>query len=237
MRYVVGSGWWCNNPKGVDIEHGKHKVGHRLIRSLTWHGIWKRVLFEHANPVKTIVVDSASPVIPEHDDRVEWVRLDRNYQYAGLKYNGWIRGFMVGAWYAWNCEADFIYVEQDCLVIGEGWVDKLYERAEGKHPLFGRAFKSPIQQSLVFLPSSVIPAFLHGVAASQGRMTCEKRFQQVGQKLGARTLPFGVGRIRPIQFKAPCFYAQHWTEPELLVLAKRLGMKRNLMNDAIRSVS
>jgi hypothetical protein len=231
-RYVIGSGWWCANPQGTEeAEKGHKKWGDRFIRSVAFHEVWKRYIFQYTNPVKIVIVDSASPFKPEIDARLEWISLDRNYQPLATAFNGWIRGFLTGAWYAWNCSCDFIYVEQDCLALG-AWVDAIYKKTDGKHPMYGgyqwgghKLRSWVIQQSLVFLPVQCIPRWLYLVTQDSTKMACEKRFISFRKTMPYQTLPFGYGRIRPLRVSDSVFYAQHMNRKELLAIAKREGDK------------
>lgn len=228
-KHVIGSGWYCASPEGATGSiHGHPQVGEGVIRSIRWHDVWKYFLFRYTDPAKVIIVDSASPNKPSKDPRLEWVELDANYQYdPKTHFNGWIRGFMMGAWYAWNCNANYIYVEQDCLVIGKNWVTACEKMAEGRYPLLGRRFRSPIQQSLVYLPYGSIPKFLYLLTVQTKAMTCEQRFHNTSKGkagLSYKTIPFGVGRARPIDWKAKHLYAQHWSKHELVALGKREGV-------------
>jgi hypothetical protein len=238
MRYVIGSGWWCSQPGGTARrEFGLQKVGHPVIRGKKFFDMWLYFVRRYTDPVKIVVVDSASPILPagaHTNPGYEFISLDRNYHSVPkTPYNGWIRGFMAGAWYAWNCDAHFIYVEQDCLVIGKDWVDVLAKAAGGRKPLFGSRFRSPIQQSLVFLPYACIPRFLYLLTSFKNSMTCETRFHEtskVKHGMGYGILPFGVGRVRPIDWTARHLYAQHWSDEELVQLGKREGVNGMIQN-------
>lgn len=228
-KYIIGSGWYCKQPGGTSgAVHGHPQVGEAVIRGLEWHEVWKYFLFRYTQPTKVIVIDSASPYKPKPDPRIEWVQLDENYQYnSKTHFNGWIRGFMLGAAYAWNCNANFIYVEQDCLVVGKNWMNAVERAAEGEFPLFGQRFRSPVQQSLVYLPYASIQKFLYLLTAQRNAMTCEQRFHNTSKgKAGLpyKNIPFGVGRARPIDWKAKHLYAQHWSKHELTALGKREGV-------------
>jgi len=239
LNYVIGTGWWCSNTNGTEgREFGLPKVGHPVIRSQRFFNLWLYFVRRYTKPQKIIVVDSASPIKPPGFDKrdYEYVSLDRNYHSVkNTLFNGWIRGFMTGASYAWNCNCDFIYVEQDCIAVGRDWVDALYKKSDLRKPLFGSKFRSPIQQSLVFLPNKLIPKFLYLLATTIKPMNCETRFHTLSKLkggMGYGTLPFGVGRVRPIDWKAKHLYVQHWTDAELRELGKREkvnGMINNLL--------
>jgi len=232
MRYVIGTGWWCSKKEGTEgKEFGLKKVGHPAIRSQQFFHVWQYFLRRYTKPVKVVVVDSASPLPPPvtmPNPGFEYISLDRNYHAVkNTLFNGWIRGFMTGAWYAWNCDSDFIYVEQDCLVVGRGWVEALYEASGKRKPLYGSKFRNPIQQSLVFVPHAMIPRFLYIMAQIRKAMTCETRFHEISKVkngIGYGILPFGVGRVRPIDWKSKHLYVQHWTDAELRQLGKREGV-------------
>ncbi len=234
-KFVVGSGWWCADPKGTTgKEKGHPKFGHPFIRSLAFHEVWRYFIHKYTAPYRIVIVDSASPYKPPAESDEEWITLDKNYQSLQTKYNGWLRGIMVGAQYAWACASDFIYVEQDCVVLGKGWVDKIYEQSDGTHAMYGgvawrgaKKLKSwTIQQSLVFLPCDIIPRFLFFLTQFKDKMACEQMFIRMGKKVPYQTLPFGYGRIRPVNFQEEHFYIQHMSAAELYAIAKREDYKR-----------
>jgi len=233
MRYVIGTGWWCERELGTPegtAENGHSQIGDQIIRSRQFFELWMYFVRRYTSPLKIIVTDSASPIPPPVIvSSCEYIRLDRNYHSVkGTNRNGWLRGFVMGAWYAWNCDADYIYIEQDCLVVGKDWVSALYAVSEDKYLLFGCKFRGPIQQSLVFIPHCYIPGFLHALSLLTCHdMTCEMRFHEAikrNSKLAYTVLPFGVGRARPIYWGSKHLYAQHWTREELVQLSVREGI-------------
>lgn len=235
MRYVIGTGWWCADKHGVPANNdrgGHPRAGDRAIRSVAFFNVWSHFVKKYTSPLKIITTDSASPVLPPPPTTsfpYEYICLDRNYhKVRDTNYNGWLRGFMMGAWYAWCCDADYIYIEQDCIVLGDDWVSRVYDVSSSRQLVFGSAYRSPIQQSLVFVPRKYIARFL-AVLAVPGNtaITCERRFHLAASHkngMGYALLPFGVGRARPIDWDAPHLYAQHWTRDELLLLGRREGV-------------
>ena len=228
-RYVIGSGWWYG-------ENSKYKKGSALSRAPKFHEVWKHCVFKYAKPERVIIVDSNAPIKPDKDPREEWVSLDRNYQVGepvkeNNGYNGWMRGFMLGAHYAWACNCSFLYVEQDCLIIGDGIIDAILGLPDD-HILVGgihhegcKPLPWKLQQSLVFVPYGLIPEFLYKLTTVP-KAACEKMFIDAG--VPYKTFPFGWGRARPLNLDAPHFYAQHWTDDELRQLARREPICNNL---------
>lgn len=232
MKYVIGSGWYSADEFGGT----GHRLGHSYTRSPAFHTIWRTLLFRYSTPERVVIVNSDSPVRPDADPREEWICLDRNYQRSTHTHNGWTRGFLMGAWYAWNCDADFIYVEQDCVVLGDTWVDLIYEKARncpgqflaGATTWAGARVPWKLQQSLIFVPHNLIPAVIYGISQSQKRYT-EEQMAECGVPFDF--LPFGFGRIRPIAWDDSVLYLQHMDENDLKALADREGLDGQIAND------
>lgn len=225
MKYVVGTGWYSEHALGY-----ANRRGHMYPSSPAFHEhVWLPLLHKYAlpKPEAVLVTDSAAPIRPAQADSEQWIRLNANYGFGGA-YNGWLRGFLMGAWYAWLCDCDYIYVEQDAVVLGAGWPKILSSTANGARVLVGETRRPgckplpwALQQSLVFVPHALIEEFAHGVVSAP-QSCCETRFANAKVPLGH--IPFGYGRHRPINFKDPMLYAQHWSGAELLLLAEREGI-------------
>jgi hypothetical protein len=185
-----------------------------------------------------LIVDSASPILPLPDPREQVLRLDANYQNTDSLLSGWGRSFIISAMYAYSCMADLIYVEQDCLAIGD-WVDQCYRQSMEfpKRFLAGKPYEDSrrvkhhaLQMSLVFVPRYLLPelvkAFLEG-PLDKGRD--ESQLGLCGVPLAFHT--FGSGRTRPYDLKAPAVEIQHWTDLEVLEVADYLGLGDQVRND------
>jgi hypothetical protein len=182
-------------------------------------------------PDRIIVTDSASPIKPDARsyERLQWVELDRNYGHANdirlgnirTKYSGFTRSVVNGATYALCCDADYyVYVEQDCLLVGEALLshaigdttsDILLGRpAENAKGLNGAIAAPMIQQSLMVVRRAGLERFIEGLLGApwtDGERSPEETMRQ-------RLAPFDFvaiphGRSRPIDFGATHFYAQH----------------------------
>jgi hypothetical protein len=195
------------------------------------------MLCRHTTPVRIVIVDSAAPHRPQPLSGEEWITLDRNYQGIGDgTLNGWARGFALGAWYAWCCSADFIYVEQDCLVSGAGWVEAIYAHSikrghtrflvgDTRQRIQRRKYHVPwqLQQCLVFVPRELIPRLL-GTWCDYPADGEEERMADCGVSWDC--LPFGCGRLRPVNWRARHLYLQHLKPREIIRMANREGMAR-----------
>ena len=225
-KYVIGSGWFSEPGLNRRPEHGCS-----YLRTVEFHKIWLDVLLRYSNPCAVIIGDSASPIPLPPDSREQVIRMDANYHALmpdGL--SGWMRSFLLGAMFAHCCESDFIYVEQDCLAVGD-WVDAIYAQAE-KAPdsmLLGvpavtadGITKQVVQMSVVFVPYALLldlPKALGEIDPDIGR----DEYQLQSTSLPRYRLPFGVGRARPIPVEAPAFEVQHMTKEELCQVAARIG--------------
>ena len=240
-QYIVGSGWWCPAIKGTSNKRGK---GHPYTRSVAFHKLWYHMVHKYTTPYRIVMVDSASKYAPPWEDDIEVIHLDKNYQQPfctpaeNFGRNGWMRGFTLGMLYAWHCNSDFLYIEQDCLVVGEGWLAEVYNTIQPSHIMVGdthrvddRGIPWKLQQSLVFVPRGVIPRFFWGLAKAKGK-ACEVKFVRAG--VAYQYFPFGVGRARPIPVGAKHFYAQHWNKQDLLRLSRREGLQSIIDRDLER---
>lgn len=244
MKYVIGSGWWC--AEEAPWPAGRKKLGDDLIRSAGFHSLWYAGVNRFTDPGKILIVDSASPVRPPahpEDPRFEVLSLDRNYGHAiscETRFSGYTRSCMLGVAYAWLCDADyFVYVEQDCLLYGEG----ILERAIGrmKHDFMfgdGTGTPQPLQQSLFIIARPAFRSFLDALDDLRGgdrEVAPEIKFSRLRWDLppawvGRRQskawhkltwrfwydrLPFGYGRVRPLDWNQPHFYFQHGSREEV----------------------
>ena len=254
MKYVIGSGWWCT--REPSWQEGRKRLGDDLIRTADFHALWYESVKRFTDPCKIVIVDSASPVRPPlcpDDPRIECISLDRNYGHAtscGTKFSGCSRSFLLGVAYAWMCEADYyVYVEQDCLLYGEGIVERAIGRM--RHDFMfgdGAGTPQPIQQSMFILARPAFRAFLDGmdkIREGDREVSPEVKFARlkwdlVPERIGPLRLrswrrltgrlwydrlPFGYGRARPIDWNQPHFYFQHGTREELERYREKTGFE------------
>jgi hypothetical protein len=215
MGYIIGSGWWCINDLGHT--HKNKKCGHPYTRSPDFHKLWSHCIFKYTKPEGVIITDSAAPVKPVLDPREQMISLNKNYGIGG-EFDGWHRGFAMGAWYAWNCDSDYIYVEQDCIVHGN-IADEIYKKAPADTMMIGgTSFRDckrvpwNVQLAVIFVPRNLILNVINEMVRCK-KWTPEARMHEI--KVKAQHLPFGYGRILPINFNDNVWYAQHFTVQEL----------------------
>jgi len=190
MKYVIGSGWWCDNqPEQLANNESSSRVlyGDESIRGKAFHHLWYKSIIENTNPAKILIVDSCSPLSPpltEQDERIEFISLNENAghstQHLG-KYSGWMRSVLMGLAYANCCNCDyFVYVEQDVLLKGKGIIE--FEIANMKKPLlFGRhkGLVQPLQQSFFIIHRAAFEPFLsriHRIKAKDYNISPERKF-------------------------------------------------------------
>lgn len=190
------------------------------------------------------MTDSASPIKPDRgaDASLVWIELDRNYGHAldlregkiKTKYSGFTRSVMNGAMYALCCDADFfVYVEQDCLLVGENLLDEaigdatenilLGARTENGVGLNGAIAAPMLQQSLIVVRRSALERFIEGLVGSpwsDGEVSPEEIMAHRLAPFGLLRIPYG--RSRPIDFTRSHFYVQHLSEEELATMRRLL---------------
>jgi glycosyltransferase involved in cell wall biosynthesis len=229
-KVVVGSGWWSD-----DTPHD-WTIGTADTHAPAFFRIWLRLVRKYLSPERIVVTDSCSPLKPPAADRdgVEWIELDRNYGHANdirlgrirTKHSGFARSVFLGATYALACDADYyVYVEQDCVIRGEGFLDAIV--AGMKHPIAlgaptagGVGIEGPaapmLQQSLMIVARAGLERFIASIVTateSDGDVPPEIKFARRLKPFSTIAIPFG--RSRPLDFAAPHFYAQHLTAEEL----------------------
>ena len=229
-KVVVGSGWWS------DSTPHDWTIGSADTHAPAFFRIWLRLVRKYLSPDRIVVTDSCSPLKPPAADRegVEWIELDRNYGHSNdirlgriqTKHSGFTRSVFLGATYALACDADYyVYVEQDCVIRGEGFLDAAI--AGMKHPIAlgaptvgGVGIDGPaapmLQQSLIVVARTGLERFIAGIVTateSDGDVPPEIKFARRLKPFSTIAIPFG--RSRPLDFSVPHFYAQHLTAEEL----------------------
>jgi hypothetical protein len=240
-KIIVGTGWWCSG------ENTEGFMGDNIIRSKNFFDLWYHLVMKYINPSKIIVVDSASPIKPNLNKKqnVEFVSLDRNYLHSralskGIlktKYAGWTRSVFLSACYAHMCDADYyIYVEQDCLIRGEGLLDAaisggssgiwLGNQHRNARNVAGALFSSNVvQTSLLIARSESIMRLANGSIVgpqSDGEFAPEKRLMGNCKPYDLIQIPYG--RNRPLAWDVGPMYAQHMTAEEVIefMIAEKL---------------
>lgn len=160
-KIMVASGWWSG-------EEGDRsdRYGDDYIRGLEFRKLWKRAINEYISPDLIFVVDSNSPDIPDNKEMELWVSMLQNFGHSTSHYgelSGVSRSFMLSMMYCYLNDFDYwVYVEQDCLVYGEGIVDKIIEQAPDDY-VFGSGVGTPqpVQHSLMIVPREKILDFVY----------------------------------------------------------------------------
>jgi hypothetical protein len=239
--YIIHTGWWCDESrKHIGTEYNQSD---NRLRTPLFFDVWYDAIRKASDPEKILIVDSASPAKPDLTGKeVELVSMKRNFQHGMIcdsKYGGWTRAFLLGAYYAYMNDADYsVFIEQDCMIVGEGIIERAISAMGRKGISYGDKSPVRIEQSFVIMRNDFIPKFLAAYTAlpqSDKEVFTEVKFQRMqkwdrfwsyaGLKRDEYTpLPFGYGRMRPLNCSDPHFYAQQWTEQELCELQMRLKL-------------
>lgn len=189
MKYIIASGWWCNEEQRSPNEDSSSRVlyGDDEIRGSEFHRLWYQSVVNNSSPDKIIITDSHSPTKPELDasaNEIEFISINENPGHSTDhkgKYSGWMRSVLMGVSYAINCDCDYlVYVEQDVLLKGKGIVE--HEIAQMKKGmLFGKdkGLVQPLQQSFFILHRSQFEVFLkriYGIRAKDVKISPERKF-------------------------------------------------------------
>ena len=204
--YIIGSGWWCDHSR-----FERNYRGDDVIRTPEFHRIWYRAIDTFTDPVKILIVDSASPVPPplaDDDPRIERLTLVRNAGHVTRhtgRYSGWTESVLIGLRYAACSDVEyFVYVEQDALLYGKGIIERCIRDMRGPY-MFGSAEGTPhpLQQSFFIVHRRGFEPLARHVAAIRApdrEVSPEKKFS-IATSPFLRILPIGLFRER-----------KHWKE-------------------------
>ncbi|MDX7806852.1 hypothetical protein ACW5XE_18730 [Aeromonas caviae] len=166
-KYIIGSGWWCND-NNVQLEQTERVLyGDESIRGESFHKYWYESINRCCSPDKIVIVDSCSPVKPplSDDPRIVFISLNENaghaVQHTG-KFGGWLRSVILSLQYATLSDCDYyVYVEQDVLLQGQGIIEYCIDNMSSPF-MFGecKTFKNPLQQSFFIIRRDGFDSFL-----------------------------------------------------------------------------
>jgi hypothetical protein len=224
--YIIHSGWWCD---GSTVHPGATKYSDPRIRTVAFHEVWYEFVKKYTNPEKVIIVDSAAPVQPDLTGKdIQFLSLKRNFLHGmtcDTKFCGASRAILTGAFYSFINDADYsVFIEQDCLVYGEGIIERGIAELQstGKQISFTLGGPNRSDQSLMIIDRNYFMKFLNAYLAIQQNdreMDTEDKFLQIIKEHDSFTpLPYGYGRNRPINFKDEMITAQQWRPNELAQL-------------------
>ena len=242
MNYIVFKGWWCED---VNLDNRKKLLGSDAIRSKDFHKLWMDSIKQGANASEIIIIDSNSPIKPEVIDNEKIISLADNFGHSTNhkgKYCGVTRAHITGVFYALINDYDYcVYLEQDAIIIGEGFVEKCIKKMT-KPYMFGNGIKTghATQQSFFIIRKDGYLDFINNmlnIKSSCGDISPENKFaiatsyvwkffpEFIFKIRGAKYLlslfrgfdyvPFGYGRDRPINFEDQFFYFQHGDDEDL----------------------
>lgn len=132
--YIVGSGWFV--AQGEEPET-RILYGDDVTRTGYMHSLWLKSVSSALEPCSIHVVNSDSQVESPlaEDKRVHWADLEKNYGHSTShlgKYSGWMRthfalcGILLASDAKW-----LIFVEQDVLLHGQGFIEREIGKSKG----------------------------------------------------------------------------------------------------------
>jgi hypothetical protein len=223
LKYAVGTGWWCDGT-GVHKRKKKDPLA-KEVRSIEFFGLWYRLVKKYSSPSGIIVVDSNAPMKPDFPSDVEHISLMRNFyppyyrgpdKVFGLSRSAGCRQCLLGAtWAAFNDLDYFVWIEQDCVIHGDGIIEKAID-SMGSSWMMDGVWKHALKRETCFMifRLHVIDQLIRTLI-NRDESKLEKRYFALEDEIEISHFPFGVGRSRPIDFDADHFYAQHLMPKEL----------------------
>jgi len=251
IKIMVGSGWWCSDVPDAEVNPNRKKLGDDEVRAVSFFEKWLSNLKGVVSADEVVVVDSSSPTKPPEilRSKVRWIELPFNARHSTDhtgRWSGWLRSVLAGGSYAVAAEAEyFVYVEQDCLLSGEGIIDHcISQMSKGMMFGSGEGTPQPLQQSFFIVRKDVLASFLKNltdlkerdselspewkfvfaswrplVIASNLGLLHSKRAKEIALRIAQKKafdfLPVHGGRSRPLRTDDAFYYFQHGTSEEL----------------------
>jgi len=128
------------------------------------------------------------------------------------KWCGAVAGMIYGMMHAYLQDVDFVYKEQDCLIVGK-CIEQMYEEIEEEGIIFGNNKMFGSAQALFLVKRNYIPLMIKQLAEKRdSEVLPEIKFKQLKH---SKKFSFGYDRDRPYNKSDKCFYIQQLTEVEL----------------------
>jgi hypothetical protein len=223
----IGTGWCAQREGHNNPQRSK------LQNSPRWmHRYWLRHIWAQINDFTPILYHSDCDIWiegnnPDNDFEV----ILSSVPARSLPYrHDWAASVLQGALYAYNNNMDYLYIEQDCLVHN---LPAVLEFAKNHDICYGHGkysmFPGWAENSLMWVKNASLPRFISRMVSSGikdlpgGGTTIEMLFHNKFCDMFT-PWPFGYGRIRPIGFTEPVFYAQQLTNQEIKEFMKLEGL-------------
>jgi hypothetical protein len=223
MKYLIGSGYHWR--EGRDPEFQK---------------LWIDNINRYCDPKpsRIVVISTGGHGLPFVRPDVDEIQLSGDLGgFMALvngqkphKLTGWMGAVLAGALIAYCDEADYIYLEEDCLAFGP-WVKQLYAEVGDAGVLYGAKHTAepwqPCSQSLFMVRHSYIPAFvrqiLEGPPMNTRETLGEHQFERCREKYPEQWKFFSLqcDRQRPLPLGYAIWYAQQLTTEELALLKEK----------------
>lgn len=252
---LVCTGWYSSEAPRTYVTYGDDNIRNRSFRPLWWQSIDRYVKPQHV-----LVVDSASPIKPNDASftstkfqNIDLLKNPGHSQNCTTHYCGAMSAIIIGLEFALHNDVEFfIYIEQDALIYGDNFVDKIKQQLLSNELVFGNGGKfGEIEQTVFAATKKGIRKFLsaiHTINYSDRQISPEMKFmyaaslmknlplagllsydnpeffRRPSKKLMLilmsllkqyAVLPFGYGRLRPINFNDSIFFFQQGSADEI----------------------
>jgi len=265
---LICTGWYSSNEARTYQTFGDDSIRNNSFRPLWWHSVDTFIKPQHV-----LVVDSASPVKPEDHlytltkfSTIELLNNPGHAQNCTTHYAGWMASILVGLEFALLNDVDFfLYVEQDAIVYGKGFIEKIKQQLIKIDFVFGDNMFGGIQQSVFAINKKGVRKFLsalHEINYTDRQIAPELKFMYAASVIKSlpliglcssdnprlvwrsstklftllmpflkqySVLPFGYGRVRPINFSDDIFYFQQGSVDEINAYKKLTGFNDMLI--------
>jgi len=227
-KLLVGTGWCAHKEGHNDPRRSARQNGPDYIKDF-----WLPAVKHQINSFLFLYHSICDYAISDEGHYFNNVVYSDEYA-SELPYrHDWAASNIVAAAYAYANDMDYLFVEQDCLVVG---LDKAVTMAREKGGIWygygSNASYRPCwaENCLIYVDNAYLLAFIRAMHAIKdtpdGKPFLEQRFHEELSRCEGHIhfWPFGCGRLRPIPWEEEIFYAQHLTDEELDKFKERLQL-------------
>lgn len=207
---IIGTGW-C-----AQYEGHNNKARASVCNDPEFIDFWQLYLWKQCRDIEIIRYVSNCDRVP--NDNYNYIFAQKQARELPYRHD-WAASAGMGALYAAFNRSDYLYVEQDCLVIGLKEIIEL-ARAQDK-VMYGYGeyslYAGWAENSLMYVPYDLCAEFafmMNEIKDTPEKDKIEIQFHEM-MKYNFNAWPFGYGRKRPIDWTKPVYYFQQPTDEEL----------------------
>ncbi len=227
MNLCIGTGWCAQNEGHNNPQRSKLQNGPEWLEKY-----WLPHLDAQIKEFVPALYQSDCDIWADIEITNDWHFAMSSVDARDLPYrHDWAASVLHGALYAYSNRMDYLYIEQDCMVHN---LPAVLEFAKNHRVCYGYGdysmYPGWAENSLMWVRNDALQPFICRMLTSDIK-ECDGKTRMIETVFHSYMCnmytpwPFGYGRIRPIDFTQPVFYAQQLTDQEIAQFMALEGLK------------